>query len=47
MKPFFPISKISKISPNMLIQPFFIDQKIKDKKTIKGLGKNYSWSSKK
>ncbi|MGY9017352.1 MAG: delta-aminolevulinic acid dehydratase [Alphaproteobacteria bacterium] len=47
MKPFFPISKISKISPNMLIQPFFIDQKIKDKKPIKGLGKNYSWSSKK
>ena len=39
MKPFFPISKISKISPNMLIQPFFIDQKIKDKKPIKGLGK--------
>tara|TARA_B100000963_G_scaffold74975_1_gene63077 strand:+ start:45 stop:917 length:873 start_codon:yes stop_codon:yes gene_type:complete len=28
----------------MLIQPFFIDQRLKSKKIIKGMGNNYSWS---
>ena len=28
----------------MLIQPFFVDQKLKSKKIIKGMGSNYSWS---
>ena len=47
MKTFFPIIKTSTLTRNMLIQPYFIDQKILDKKHIKGLGNNYSWSSKK
>jgi porphobilinogen synthase len=28
----------------MLIQPFFVDQRLKSKKIIKGMGNNYSWS---
>ena len=47
MKKFFPTIKTNNLSKNMLIQPYFIDEKISDKKLIKGLGDNYSWSSKK
>ena len=33
-----------KQSKKMLIQPFFVDQRLKSKKIIKGMGNNYSWS---
>ncbi len=44
MKSFFPIKKTNKISKQMLIQPMFIDQRLKSEKKIKGLGENFSWS---
>ncbi len=44
MKSYFPIKKTSKISKQMLIQPMFVDQRIKSEKKIKGLGENFSWS---
>ena len=47
MKKFFPIIRTNKLSKNMLIQPYFIDQNVIDKNLIKGLGSNYSWSAKK
>ena len=43
MKSYFPIKKTNKISKQMLIQPMFVDQRIKSSKKIKGLGENYSW----
>ncbi|MDB9776477.1 delta-aminolevulinic acid dehydratase [Alphaproteobacteria bacterium] len=47
MKKFFPIIRTNKLSKNILIQPYFIDQNVIDKNLIKGLGSNYSWSAKK
>ena len=47
MKKFFPIIKTKALTKSMLIQPYFIDQKVIDKKPIKGLGNNYSWSNNK
>ena len=43
MKSYFPIKKTNKLSKQMLIQPMFVDQKLKSQKKIKGLGENYSW----
>jgi len=43
MKSYFPIKKTNKLSKQMLIQPMFVDQRIKTSKKIKGLGENYSW----
>ena len=43
MKSYFPIRKTNKLSKQMLIQPMFVDQRIKSTKKIKGLGENYSW----
>lgn len=43
MKSYFPIRKINKLSKQMLIQPMFVDQRLKSPKKIKGLGENYSW----
>lgn len=43
MKSYFPIKKTNKLSKQMLIQPMFVDQRIKSTKKIKGLGENYSW----
>ena len=43
MKSYFPIKKTNKLSKQMLIQPMFVDQRIKSSKKIKGLGENYSW----
>ena len=42
MKSYFPIRKTNKLSKQMLIQPMFVDQRIKSPKKIKGLGENYS-----
>ena len=47
MKKFFPIIKSNALTKSMLIQPYFIDQKVIDKKPIKGLGNNYSWPANK
>ena len=44
MKSYFPIRKTNKLSKQMLIQPMFVDQRIKSQKKIKCLGGNYSWS---
>ena len=44
MKTFFPIRKTNTISKQMLIQPMFVDQRLKSPKKIKGLGENFSWS---
>ena len=44
MKSYFPIKKTNKLSKQMLIQPMFIDQRLKREKKIKGLGENFSWS---
>ena len=38
MKSYFPIRKTNKLSKQMLIQPMFVDQRIKSPKKIKGLG---------
>ena len=43
MKSYFPIKKTNKLSKQMLIQPMFVDQRIKSSKKIKGLGENCSW----
>ena len=43
MKSYFPIRKTNKLSKKMLIQPMFVDQRLKSPKKIKGLGENYSW----
>ena len=43
MKSYFPIRKTNKLSKQMLIQPMFVDQRIKSSKKIKGLGENCSW----
>ena len=44
MKSYFPIKKTNKLSKQMLIQPMFVDQRLKSEKKIKGLGENFSWS---
>ena len=44
MKNYFPIRKTNKLSKQILIQPMFVDQRLKSPKKIKGLGENYSWS---
>tara|TARA_B100000965_G_scaffold338262_1_gene305396 strand:- start:2963 stop:3883 length:921 start_codon:yes stop_codon:yes gene_type:complete len=44
MKIYFPNKKSSSLNKNMLIQPIFVDQRLRVKKKIKGLGNNYSWS---
>ena len=44
MKNYFPNKSTSTLQKKMLIQPFFVDQKLKSKKIIKGMGSNYSWS---
>ena len=44
MKTYFPIRKTNKLSKQILIQPMFVDQRLKSPKKIKGLGENYSWS---
>ena len=43
MKSYFPIRKTNKLSKQMLIQPMFVDQRLKSPKKIKGLGENCSW----
>jgi porphobilinogen synthase len=45
IKNYFPINRSNSIKKKMLIQPFFVDQKVNDSKKIKGLGDNRSWSS--
>ena len=37
-------SNSKKLKPNNLIQPIFIEEGLKSKKMIKGLGENYSHS---
>ena len=44
MKNYFPNKSKSILQKKMLIQPFFVDQRLKSKKIIKGMGNNYSWS---
>ncbi len=44
MKSYFPIKRTNKLSKQMLIQPMFVDQRLKSEKKIKGLGENFSWS---
>lgn len=44
MKNYFPNKSTSTLQNKMLIQPFFVDQRLKSKKIIKGMGSNYSWS---
>lgn len=44
MKNYFPNKSTSTLQKKMLIQPFFVDQRLKSKKIIKGMGNNYSWS---
>ncbi len=44
MRNYFPNKTSSNLSKKMLIQPFFVDQRLKTKKVIKGMGLNYSWS---
>ena len=44
MKSYFPIKKTNKLCKQMLIQPMFVDQRLKSEKKIKGLGENFSWS---
>ena len=40
IKNYFPIDRSNSIKKKMLIQPFFVDQKVNDSKKIKGLGDN-------
>ena len=42
MKISFPNKSSSNLSKKMLIQPIFVDQRLKVKKKIKGLGNIYS-----
>ncbi len=44
IKNYFQVNNSSKLSKKILIQPLFVDQKIKTSKYIKGLGDNRSWS---
>ena len=44
MKNYFPNKSKSILQKKILIQPFFVDQRLKSKKIIKGMGNNYSWS---
>lgn len=44
MKNYFPNKLTPILQKKMLIQPFFVDQRLKSKKIIKGMGNNYSWS---
>ena len=44
IKNYFQVNNSSKLSKKILIQPLFVDQKIKTSKYIKGLGNNRSWS---
>lgn len=44
IKNYFKVNNSSKLSKKILIQPLFVDQKIKTSKYIKGLGDNRSWS---
>ena len=44
MKIYFPNKSSSNLSKKMLIQPIFVDQRLRVKKKIKGLGNNYSWT---
>ena len=44
MKNYFPNKSTPILQKKMLIQPFFVDQRLKSKKIIKGMGNNYSWS---
>ena len=44
MKIYFPPKSSSNLNKKMLIQPIFVDQRLKAKKKIKGLGNNYSWT---
>ncbi len=44
IKNYFQVNNSSKLSKKILIQPLFVDQKIKKSKYIKGLGDNRSWS---
>ena len=44
MKIYFPNKSSPNLNKKMLIQPIFVDQRLKIKKKIKGLGNNYSWT---
>ena len=44
IKNYFQVNNSSKLSKKILIQPLFVDQKIKTSKYLKGLGDNRSWS---
>ena len=44
MKNYFTNKTSNTLKKKMLIQPFFVDQRLKTKKVIKGMGNNYSWS---
>ena len=44
MKNYFPNKSTPILQKKMLIQPFLVDQRLKSKKIIKGMGNNYSWS---
>ena len=44
MRNYFPNKSTPILQKKMLIQPFFVDQRLKSKKIIKGMGNNYSWS---
>ena len=44
MKNYFTNKASNTLKKKMLIQPFFVDQRLKTKKVIKGMGNNYSWS---
>ena len=44
MKIYFPNRSSNNLNKKMLIQPIFVDQRLKTKKKIKGLGNNYSWT---
>ena len=45
IKNYFPIDQSKSLKKKILIQPFFVDQTVKNSKLIKGLGENKSWSS--
>ena len=45
IKNYFPIDQSKSLKKKILIQPLFVDQKVKNSKEIKGLGDNKSWSS--
>ena len=45
IKNYFPIDQSKSLKKKILIQPLFVDQKVKNSKEINGLGDNKSWSS--